>query len=258
MDSGVYKIENKTTGGFYIGSSANVLQRWRWHIHRLQCGDHHNPYLQRSWSKHGEGAFSWVVLEEIEPIREKLIDREQFYIDTLHPTYNMNAVASTMLGYVHSEGSRKNMSLAQAGRTHSDETKWKMSLAGMGRVCTEETKRRLSDANMGKHHSQETLDKISVACKGHRRSEETCNRISEAMTGKKREPFSDETRRKMSDARKVLWGREGGPYTPEYKAAMSLAQKGRPHTAEHIAASVEGKRRARIERERNKQEAEVT
>lgn len=50
--------------------------------------------------------------------KSKLIEREQFYLDTLKPRYNCNLVAGSPLGVKHTEESRLNMSKA-----HKDLTK---------------------------------------------------------------------------------------------------------------------------------------
>lgn len=43
---GVYKITNKETGKFYIGSSVDIRQRWYAHKSKLRRGVHSNQHLQ--------------------------------------------------------------------------------------------------------------------------------------------------------------------------------------------------------------------
>ena len=43
---GVYKILNKITGKFYIGSSVDIENRFKQHKADLNTGVHNNKYLQ--------------------------------------------------------------------------------------------------------------------------------------------------------------------------------------------------------------------
>jgi group I intron endonuclease len=81
--SGVYKILNRKTGKFYIGSSKDIKIRWRDHRRALKKGTHINPLLQRAWNKTGKDHFDFIVLEECVP--DLCLEREQHYLDTLKP-----------------------------------------------------------------------------------------------------------------------------------------------------------------------------
>src|ERR1041384_8799369 len=85
MKSGIYKITNEVTGKFYIGSAKDVDDRWYQHKRDLKSNNHCNPKLQHSWNYYGEDKFSIVLLENVEPIQEKLFEREQYYLDTFKP-----------------------------------------------------------------------------------------------------------------------------------------------------------------------------
>lgn len=52
----------------------------------------------------------------------------------------------------------------------------------------------------GKHHSDKTRKRLAEAHKGKKLSEEHKKKIAEALKGKKREPFSDEWRKHLSEA----------------------------------------------------------
>jgi group I intron endonuclease len=97
--TGVYRIVNKTNGKFYIGSAAGkfgIYQRFQDHKKTLQTNRHSNSYLQNTWNKHKEESFSFEVVEFCE--KEKCIEREQYYIDTLKPEYNICKIAGNTLG----------------------------------------------------------------------------------------------------------------------------------------------------------------
>lgn len=78
--SGIYKITNTVNGKFYIGSSKNIKRRWLEHKNQLQENRHANDHLQRSWNKYGADCFCFEIIEECE--EERLLEREQYYIDT--------------------------------------------------------------------------------------------------------------------------------------------------------------------------------
>jgi group I intron endonuclease len=80
--AGIYKISNTITGKIYIGSSRNMLQRFKRHLNLLKNERHVNEYLQRSWDKHGKDAFTFEVMEIVEDIGQ-LVIVEQRYIDEL-------------------------------------------------------------------------------------------------------------------------------------------------------------------------------
>lgn len=68
----------------YLGSSQDIRGRiLRDHIPQLNSKKHVNPPLQHSWNKYGQDNFVWFLVEEVIP--ENLLEREQYYLDTLRP-----------------------------------------------------------------------------------------------------------------------------------------------------------------------------
>ena len=153
---GIYKITNTVTGKFYIGSAVNIKRRWAEHRSQLGANKHGNRHLQNSWNKHGEDSFTFEVLECCE--KERLIEREQFYIDNEKPAYNILPTAGNSLGVKHTDETKRKMSKTMKGNQNSlgvkrtDETKRKMSEAKkgsqnrLGVKLTDETKRKISEA----------------------------------------------------------------------------------------------------------------
>jgi len=176
MNSGIYQIKNTTNGKCYIGSAVNIQQRWATHLSTLHHKCHYNFHLQRAFDKYNEEAFLFEVLEETEP--EMLIEREQYYLDTFKPEYNICPTAGSQLGIQRIEKIKQKISAANRGKQagerhpmygkhHTEETKCKMSRALKGRLHTEETKCKMSKALKGRLHNEETKRKISEALKAY-------------------------------------------------------------------------------------------
>jgi len=148
MKSGIYKITNEITGKFYIGSAKDIDRRWYDHKRELKLNIHTNPKLQHSWNFYGEDKFSFLILEKVEPIQEKLFEREQYYLDIFKPhirgigynichiasggdniTYNPNrdAFIEKMSDICSGEGN------PMFGRTHSEEALKKQKDKAKGR-----------------------------------------------------------------------------------------------------------------------------
>lgn len=84
---GVYLITNTVNGNRYIGSSNNIRKRLWKHRALLRNNKHENAHLQNAWNKYGEKRFIYSILEICK--LEEQFQREQFYIDTLKPEYNI-------------------------------------------------------------------------------------------------------------------------------------------------------------------------
>lgn len=73
-------------------------------------------YIYNAMLKHGYSKFSLDILEYCEP--DALIKREQYYIDTLEPEYNILKIAGSSTGFKHSFKTRVLMSLNNTGENH--------------------------------------------------------------------------------------------------------------------------------------------
>jgi hypothetical protein len=74
-------------------------------------------YIYSALIKYGYSNFSLEILEYCES--SNVIEREQFYIDLLHPKYNLLKVAGSRFGVKHSDVTREKMSLSQKGHQGS-------------------------------------------------------------------------------------------------------------------------------------------
>lgn len=217
MNSGVYAITNLVNGNRYIGSSKNIGKRWALHKCELNKGTHHNSHLQNAWNLYGKDNFEFTIIEECD--KEFLLDREQSFLDTTKPEYNMCLVAGSCEGIKRAKGKklsvehRAKISVSMMGNNrssgykHSAETCAKKmgNTNSLGCVRSAETRAKISAALKGKILSRETRAKMSTAAKGHtnnlghKSSAETCAKLSAAKMG---HTVSPETRAKMSIARK--------------------------------------------------------
>uniref|UniRef100_UPI0030E0C6E7 hypothetical protein n=1 Tax=Ophiocordyceps sobolifera TaxID=94213 RepID=UPI0030E0C6E7 len=139
--SGVYRWVNNINGNTYIGSGVNLTKRFsNYYSYKLMelYLKNRNSLIYRALMKYGYSNFNLEILEYCMP--DKAIEREQFYIDNLSPTYNILTLAGSRLGVQHSENTKKLMSAAAFGvnnpffgKTHSEKTKLLMSVAQKNR-----------------------------------------------------------------------------------------------------------------------------
>lgn len=108
-DSGIYAILQLSTGRHYVGSAKSLSLRWNKHLSDLRKNRHHNQKLQRAWNKYGEGDFRFDVIEKCEA--EDLVEREQFFIDSTLPFFNLLRHARSALGSGHTDKAIAKMKL---------------------------------------------------------------------------------------------------------------------------------------------------
>ena len=87
MKTGIYKIQSKTTGKLYIGSSIDIEQRWRQHLSSLRSSTHGNYKLQGLYIEHGEKDLGFSIIELC--TAEERFQREQFWINEFNPEINI-------------------------------------------------------------------------------------------------------------------------------------------------------------------------
>lgn len=185
--SGIYKITNKLTGKYYVGSSSDIHHRWYIHKCKLNNAHHVNPHLQAAWNKYGPSAFQFEVVEVVSIGKLELAEQKYLNECRYNPylSYNLSfdsiapmrgrkmssesrkQISESNMGKVISEETKKRMSNARIGMTFSDEHKFHISSSQIGRVpwnkgkvgvqipwnkgatCSVETKRKISIAKMG-------------------------------------------------------------------------------------------------------------
>lgn len=174
---GVYLIENAVNGKRYVGSAVRISKRWANHRNELRTGRHHCRHLQAAWRKYGGEWFTVAVIEFV--AAERLIEREQHWIDALAPEYNTVRVAGSTLGFRFTPEQRAMLSEIQrnlpkpSGWKHADETREKIKRALTGLRRTPEQCARIRAGQLGRKLSAETRAKMSAARTGGKRSAET-------------------------------------------------------------------------------------
>lgn len=135
---GVYLIRNILTGKCYVGSSCDILSRWRQHRFLLTRGVASTPRLQAAWLKHGEEAFCFEILERVD-LRESLAECEQRWLDKLD-TFNFGYNAISVVNV-----SAVNPRPAEWGRLISEAKKGKKIKSGKRSPHSAEHKSAISE-----------------------------------------------------------------------------------------------------------------
>tara|TARA_Y100000296_G_C5086110_1_gene212478 strand:- start:110 stop:784 length:675 start_codon:yes stop_codon:yes gene_type:complete len=210
----IYKATNKINGKSYVGQTTKTVDtRKNGHIESVNKDS--DLVFHRAIRKYGEDNFIWETLCKCNDIDE-LNEKEIFYIDkynTFGSGYNMTEGGGGVTGLrfnLSEEVKEKISKLAKErfsvpennpmyGKHHSEETRKKWSEIRKGRFTGEE------NSFYGKKHSEESLEKMRISTLKQFENGmpgETKKKISESTKGI---PTSEETRKKMSEARKRYW-----------------------------------------------------
>ena len=173
------------TNDFYVGSSNKFAVRKREHWRQLRSNKHHNKHLQRSWDKHGESAFIFVVVESLMEGTDILaaeniwlkehVGKPYCYnvaMDATAPMLGMFGDKNPMWGktFSHTEDAKKRIAIASANRIQSEEEKIKRKQTMQGHQVTAETRAKISatlsgagNFYFGKTRTKEFVEKVSKA-----------------------------------------------------------------------------------------------
>jgi len=207
MTCGIYYILNTETKHVYIGSSIDIEKRIKRHKHTLTHNMHHNIYLQRAWSRYGQDAFLFGILEITS--KEELLTTEQTYLDLNENGYNLAPAAGgdILLNHPNKENIIKAMteSVRKRYKNMTSEEKKKIhgkpgSLNGMyGRTHTDEVKRKSSEMNKNNQYAK---GMVLTAEQKAKLSEFAKTRTGEknSFYGKQHSP---EIRSKLSELKKL-------------------------------------------------------
>jgi len=159
--SGIYKISSINNDKFYIGSAISLYNRWHHHKHNLLNNKHSNSKLQRFVNKHGILSIRIDVIEICE--KDKLLQREQFYIDTLNPFFNICKLAGNTLGVKHTEDMKAKFSIMRKG---------KQSVGMLGKKHTQQTKDLIAEKAKDRGISSAFMNASKIANTGRKHTNE--------------------------------------------------------------------------------------
>lgn len=159
MARGIYKIINVINNKFYVGSAVDFTARKRRHWWALRSQRHANKHLQAAWDKYGEGAFRFVIVEELPEDADVLatenvwlkahVGKEYCYnlgTDATAPTRGWLADKNPMWGktFVHTPEAKARISVASKARVQSEEEKAKRRQTMKGHHVTTSTRAKIS------------------------------------------------------------------------------------------------------------------
>jgi group I intron endonuclease len=247
--SGIYKISSKIKPErIYVGSAVDMRIRWNNHRYYLAVNKHHCSKLQRHYNKYGKDDLIFEIL--LPCLKEELIEKEQFFIDTLNPWFNVYRVAKSPRGYTCTPETREKISRSKTGTFRTEEQKENIGKGHIGILHTPETKEKMSEAqkqrwkenpitperreklrksNTGKHSTEENRAKMRTAqqlrwLRDKHPSKETLEKMSNAKIGK---PFSEEHKKNISKIRK------GMHFSEEHKVNIRNSRLGKQLSEEH-------------------------
>lgn len=173
--SGIYQILSIRDSKIYIGSGINLKHRQSEHLCALRKNKHGNRYLQRYYNKYGEDNFQFAIIEFC--FKDKLIEREQYWIDFLIPHFNLCKVAGSRLGIKHTQKSKDLIAEKAKIRMLDPLVRQRVREAGIKQMQDPKQIKNLRDKALkrfknpennpmfGRHHSEETRLKIKKAIK---------------------------------------------------------------------------------------------
>jgi len=126
--SGIYRWTNSISGKSYIGSSIDLGRRFSTYLstHFLRTCKR-GSIVYKALLKYGYSNFKFEILEYCDTTI--ILEREQYYIDTYLPEYNILTIAGAPSGYKHTKEAIEKMIARHLNRKNSEESKRKMSQA---------------------------------------------------------------------------------------------------------------------------------
>jgi DNA-binding transcriptional regulator YhcF (GntR family) len=116
--AGVYAIRCVPTGQVYVGSSKDVSWRKVVHWARLRNGTHYNLRLQEAWTRHGEEAFVFEVLELLDdPDTARLREAEALHILAFRSDEGSQGFNGQVPSSPRTDGAPSLIQLDEAGAT---------------------------------------------------------------------------------------------------------------------------------------------
>jgi group I intron endonuclease len=145
---------NLFTSQSYVGSAEDIKRRLNSYYSISYLKRESSMYICRALLKHGYSSFGLSILEYCSV--ENLIQREQYYIDTLEPEYNICKTAGSTLGKTHSEEAKGRISSTKKGTNQGKNNSF------FGKFHTEESRKKMSGIKLGTTLSDDIKSKVSA------------------------------------------------------------------------------------------------
>lgn len=176
----VYMWTNLLNGKRYVGSAMDLRRRLLvyYSVKYLMSDPTMNIY--KALLKYGYSSFSLTILEICK--KEDVIQREQHYIDTLCPEYNICKTAGSTLGKTHTAETKEKIGVTKSGTGEG------VANSMFGKIHTEEAlaRKKMAEAKLGKTHTEETKAKLRAAAKGRKFTEEHIKNLSASQPNSKK------------------------------------------------------------------------
>lgn len=178
----VYLLHCTSSDKCYVGQTNQSLSaRWKINLYAVR---HRKPgctYLCNAIRKYGPESFTKQLLAEVDS-KDKADNFEKLWIILLQTQdsrygYNITSGGGGLIGFNHSEQTKKKLSAAHKGKQHrlgqhnTKEANEKLSAARRGHVVVSQEQRAIISAvntgnkyHLGHRHSVEIRAKISAAC----------------------------------------------------------------------------------------------
>jgi group I intron endonuclease len=156
LKAGVYMWKHIESGKRYVGSTLNINIRMKNYYNINHLERNKTMKICNALRFHGYSAFNLSIIEYINienlsksESKDLILRREQYYLDTLAPEYNILKIAGSRQGSSHLEETIQKMKDAKKGSTHSLEARLKISEGNKGKLLnipkTKEHKERISE-----------------------------------------------------------------------------------------------------------------
>lgn len=147
--AGIYIWKNVITGKSYVGSAIDLSKRLKFYfdtkgLKRVLSKE--SSFIYNAILKYGYINFSLDILEFCS--KDIVLVREQYYIDTLNPEYNILKTAGSRFGSKHTAKTKKRISITSRGR----------------KICIKANK--ANNEVLSKFIRDDTKRKLSLRCQG--------------------------------------------------------------------------------------------